>query len=301
MFVGSAYEYVEQQIQRWIEVRKVNPRAELRLTNTSRIMDTLVELPPLPADLDRLWLDGLPMLKSLPSLPPALKKLHIINCPAVPAEDFAALPAGLECLDLRKVQLTDLSVLPKELTVLHVDLPGVTTVPAGFDSLERLSIRGAKEMVSLEVPPSISYLNLEGLPRLSRLPTLPQRLIFLSLERMESLHTLPELPEMLGSLTVRFTPLVTLPELPENIQLYLQLTELPAEVLSREAILPNQQQMREWVSRINRIVALRRNQDRCGLIKSELICSALCPERVARWLGEGTEADWALVDMMFGV
>ena len=305
MFSGTAYEEVQQLVQRWTEVHPINPRVELRIRNTTRIMDTLVELPPLPAEVKTLWLENLPMLKTLgkDALPAGLKKLHIINCPALPTEVFASLPAGVERLDLRNVNLPDLSVLPKGVQWLHVDLPNLVTIPEGFHSLTNLSIYRARDMETLHVPSTVTHLTLEWLPALKKLPELPSGLYHITIRNAEALTELPDLPLTLSYLVLCQTGVRTLPALPKWISLSLSCNKLPAELLPHVPF-PDANQMVEWVASINtwvRTQTLRRNQERCGMVKRELMLRAFAPERVARWLGEGTEAEWVVVDMMMGV
>ena len=134
-----------------------------------------------------------------------------------------------------------------------------------------------------------------------QLPTLPTGLRALTLNHIHSLQELPEFPATMEHLSVRFTPLTMLPVLPTTLKtVTLGRAQLPDEFYPGY-----DEYTSDWVARINPILERYtpkwRTQQRCGIIREELMMKAFAPPRVARWLGEGTEREWALVDAIMGI
>ena len=97
----------------------------------------LVELPPLPPNLKKLYCDG-NQLTSLPQLPDTLE---ILLCGENQLTELPPLPAGLKVLSCERNQLTSLPQLPVSLTELDCEYNQITELPQIPARLTNLNAR----------------------------------------------------------------------------------------------------------------------------------------------------------------
>ncbi|KAH0463422.1 hypothetical protein IEQ34_008004 [Dendrobium chrysotoxum] len=185
------------------------------------------------SSLKRLHLIRIPLLKSLPDLPPDLKYLSVDNVPQL--QLLQNIPASLKDLDLSDLEA--LQCLPSSLSI---------------SSLERLHLIRIPLLKSLpDLPPDLTYLFVDNVPQLQLLPNIPASLKVLNLSGLEALQflpsslpisslkrlhltgipllkSLPDLPPSLESLSVKNVPqLQLLPNIPASLE-KLDLSDLEA-------------------------------------------------------------------------
>ena len=97
----------------------------------------LVELPPLPPNLKKLYCDG-NQLTSLPQLPDTLE---ILLCGENQLTELPPLPAGLKVLSCERNQLTSLPQLPVSLTELDCEYNQITELPQIPARLNKLNAK----------------------------------------------------------------------------------------------------------------------------------------------------------------
>ena len=122
-------------------------------------------------------------------------------------------------------------------------------------------------------------LNITSLP-----PDLPYNLKVLNCANIP-ITALPDLPSGLQALICYKTLLTALPELPPSLQ-YLDCpcTPLILQRATGESIPDYNRRWRAW--REEQVVK-KRAQERCAIIKEELVAAAWAPKRVEKWLEVG--------------
>ncbi len=305
----AEYQKVEGVIHTW-EQKGVPLRQLLINFNESE------RLPPIPPNVKHLTLQVLDNLRTLPPLPYGLKKLDIDICKSLPESAFASLPSTLTILTLNYVSITDLSILPQGLEHLIVTAKDLTHFPKGlFPNLKGLTLTRCSSLKSLHLPPKLECLCLSELSQLTEISAFPSSLHTIRLHYLPSITSLSEFPPSLKDITLFSIPLTSLPPFPHtNVIISITNSKMPESLLKKSHIHVNASGHRvlqydetdaEWIARINptleELYVMHRNQMRCGLLRQELLSTALCPERVEKWLGDGDEKCWELVDTMMGV
>ncbi|KAH0452506.1 hypothetical protein IEQ34_019805 [Dendrobium chrysotoxum] len=153
--------------------------------------------------LERLDLIRIPLLKSLPDLPPGLKYLFIDNVP----------------------QLQLLSNIPTSLKHLYLsDLGALQCLPSSLSisSLERLHLIRIPLLKSLpDLPPSLESQSVDNVPQLQLLPNIPASLHTLYLSDLEALRCLPSslsISSLKRLSLIRIPLLKSLPDLPPGLK-----------------------------------------------------------------------------------
>ncbi|KAI0514232.1 hypothetical protein KFK09_010267 [Dendrobium nobile] len=157
------------------------------------------------SSLKRLHLRGIPLLKSLPDIPPDLKYLSVDNVPQLHL--LPNIPASLEALDLS--DLKALQCLPSSLSISSLKTLGLTEIPL----LKSLP----------DLPPSLEYLSIDNVPQLQLLQNIPASLEELNLSDLEALQCLPSSLSIssLKRLQLRGIPLLKslpMPDLPPDLK-----------------------------------------------------------------------------------
>jgi Leucine-rich repeat (LRR) protein len=138
----------------------------------------LKSLPPLPPTLKRLDCSGNKKLKQMPELPPAL---YILKCDYCSLEELPHLPNTLTEISVSNNKLKTLPPLPHSLLSIHMDCNELLTLPP--------------------LPPKLLIINCSN-NKLKKLPTLPKNLkdIYCYKNDLEELPlTLPSSLEVLSA------------------------------------------------------------------------------------------------------
>ena len=155
----------------------------------------VAHLPPLPARLSLLNLEGTQVRQLESPLPSSLTTL---NLSGTPYTDLAALPRGLKQLVLRWSHLRKLAGLPPNLRVLDLE--------------------GSKDLVDLgTLPLSLEVLNVAG-TQIKTIRGLPWKLRILDISGT-SIENLASLPPFLKELIVGKGQLIRMTSLPKGIEL----------------------------------------------------------------------------------
>ena len=252
-------------------------------------------LPKIPPNIKELTIYDGTRLKSLPPLPSNLRILNLWHCREFTAEEYATLPTTLKTLSITAMSVRDITALPQWITRLSLTGTDCEEIPAGtFPNLQYLIVSNSS-VHTICVPPRVEDIILGYLPNLTELPSFPSTL---------------------KSLRLSNVPITMLPPFPNiHVNVCMDTTNLPPELLDinqtikqtyRGDVLAshNTPDNPSWLARINPILEeyerKGRIQQRTCLIRPELLAAAHCPERVAKWLGEG-EGNWGLVDTMMGI
>ncbi|KAI0514231.1 hypothetical protein KFK09_010266 [Dendrobium nobile] len=176
------------------------------------------------SSLKGLHLTRIPLLKSLPDLPPSLESLSVNNIPQL--QLLPNIPASLEELNLSGLEA--LQLLPSSLPIsslkrLHLTgIPLLKSLPDLPPSLESLSVDNVPHLQLLQnIPASLKELKLSGLEALQFLPSsLPiSSLKRLHLNGIQLLKSLPDLPPSLKYLFIYKVPqLQLLPNIPASLE-----------------------------------------------------------------------------------
>lgn len=94
--------------------------------------------------------------------------------------------------------------------------------------------------------------------------------------------TLPDLPDGLHLLSCTRSSLTVLPELPASLR-YLDCTGSPL-LLEQQADETIQEYNTRWCQWKEEQASKKRCQERCGVLKEDLIAEAMHPRRIQRWL-----------------
>lgn len=139
---------------------------------------SVTSLPPLPAHLVTLTLNGCRLLTGLPPLPVGLTHLYLRGCRSVKV--LPSLPYGLKYLDVSGCsQLTLLTdkpngVLPPHLIGLEMrDCPALRQLPDSLPScLRYIIMNNCPSVIGLpsSLPPELKYLFMVGCPLVTVLP-----------------------------------------------------------------------------------------------------------------------------------
>jgi Leucine-rich repeat (LRR) protein len=199
-------------------------------------------------------------ITSLPELPPTVTHLW---CYHVPLTSLPTLPPSLITLDCTGTNITSLPELPSSLTHLYCIDTSLTCLPELPSGLRTL---GCMET------------NITSLPKLP--PTLVELLCAIT-----PLTSLPILPSGLQTLYCCDTQITELPELPPSLK-ELSCNNTPLILQRKDYESSNAYNLRWRVWREK-----KRNQERCLVVKEELMAAAWHPNRVERWLDAGVELE----------
>ena len=177
--VPYAYESLEHFISNTSDVETAIQHRAIRVTFKNK--DLIVSLLCMPF-VKYLNVDLLG-LKTLPTLPPALK---VLICSRNDLTELPTLPSTLVTLDCSSNLLTKLPPLPPSLKVLNCswrnNIRTLPTLPSTLEILDCSDNNGLTRLPTL--PPNLKELNI-GDTELTRLPVLPQ-----SLKKLTGLSTL---------------------------------------------------------------------------------------------------------------
>ena len=234
----AALAEAQRRIDAWVAAG--NPARNLSLTNCG-LRDG--ELPPLPADLQGLFLGG-NLYTIIPPLPPTLLRFScessdsLVQLPPLPEglqvlvtdqcrqlTQLPDLPPTLRHLScLYNTRLTALPALPNSLTYLNCQNVGLPRgpFPPLPPLLQHLNCQQTNISALPPLPDSLTFLNCGqnyiGLPPAGRgLPPLPPNLRTLLCDQ-NYLHELPPFPNTLEVLNCRNNLLTVLPPLPNGLR-----------------------------------------------------------------------------------
>ncbi|KAL0908658.1 hypothetical protein M5K25_023163 [Dendrobium thyrsiflorum] len=183
-------------------------------------------LPNIPASLEELKLSDLGALQCLPSSLSisSLKRLDLFRIPLL--KSLPDLPPGLNDLSVNKVpQLQVLSNIPASLERLKLsDLEALQCLPSSLSisSLKRLHLLRIPLLKSLpDLPPGLNYLSVNKVPQLQVLSNIPASLERLNLSDLEALQCLPSslsISSLERLLLTRIPLLKSLPDLPPGLK-----------------------------------------------------------------------------------
>lgn len=177
--------------------------------------------------------------------------IHNLNITSLPI-----LPSSLERLHCSQTPITSLPMLPSDLTELYCWNTPITSLPPLPSSLKILSCRNTQ---------------------ITSLPILPS-----NLKRLYCSHTpitsLPILPSGLEELWCWNTQITSLPELPSSLkELYCSNTPLLLQRGENESI---KDYNARWRVLREELASKNRCQERCQIIKEELIMEVMHPRRI---------------------
>jgi hypothetical protein len=175
------------------------------------------------------------------------------------------------------MNITSLPALPKYIKRLSVCNTPITELPELPEGLEEI----------ICVRSNISYL-----------PELPKSLNWLVSYGMNTHITISKLPEGLerlrcDTITPSMDNKITLKEFIENNENRIQLPDLPKSLkwLSCDVIQPDDMSMEAFIDTLRdwqeQPRSKERSQERCKIIKEELMMTAWHPKRVEKWLEAG--------------
>lgn len=182
----------------------------------------------------------------------------------------------------------------------------ITSLPALPKYIKRLSVCNTPITELPELPEGLEQL-ICSRSNISSLPELPKSLKTLACYDLNNHITIPKLPEGLerlrcsgavsahGACLLNWT--LSLKEFIENNENRVQLPDLPKSLkwLSCDVIRPDDMSMETFIDTIRdwqeQPRSKERSQERCKIIKEELMMTAWHPRRVERWLQEGYSLD----------
>ncbi|PKU64513.1 Putative disease resistance RPP13-like protein 1 [Dendrobium catenatum] len=191
-------------------------------------------LPNFPASLEKLNLSNLEALQCLPSSVSisSLKRLHLMKIPLL--KSLPALPPGLKYLFVNNVsQLQLLPNIPASLEDLILsDLEALQCLPSSLSisSLKKLRLTRIPLLKSLpDLPNGLKYLSVDNVLQLQLLPNIPASLEELNLSGLEALQCLPSflsISSLKRLRLIRIPLLKSLPDLPPGLK-YLFVDNVP--------------------------------------------------------------------------
>ena len=173
------------------------------------------------------------------------------------------LPSGLQDLWCEHSPLRSLPELPAKLKELWCWNTQLTSLPSLPSSLEVLRCNDTPLKTLPNLPPNLRVL-LCYRTQLASLPNLPDRLTCLDIYRTQ-ITILPELPTGLNDLSCSNTPLIIQQNFGETLQAY----------------------NLRWRAWREEQASKKRSQERCSLLKEDIIAEVWHPRRVEKLLETG--------------
>jgi len=272
----------------------------LGLENTLSVeMLNITSLPSLPSTIKYLYCNNTKITK-LPPLPPMLKMLDVEHTELV---ELPPLPTQLEKLNCNNTKITELPPLPTHLEELYCCYTKITELPPLPTSLRTLFISGMRitklpplppNLISFvcfstqitELPPLPASLEKLNCPeQVSEIPPLPASLKYLNCEYNNKITSLPKLPNGLKLLIINQLQITDLPPLPTSLtKLYNYNCPLAIKREEGESIADYEAR---WVPYREEKARRLRCQERCRVIKEDLIAEVMHPRRIQKLLDQG--------------
>jgi hypothetical protein len=202
----------------------------LNLRHLHIVGTRLTSLPPLPATLTALIVEGIPITElppslerlvfkntqqhALPHLPTGLNELAVKNVPLLFLPQ--PLPANLQYITLDTTQITSLEEFHPDVSTLRIRNTPITALPS-LAHIHELEIDTVPLTAPLELPADLYELILKNMPD-SVLQSLPSQLGRLTLESFP-ITQLPALPADLDRLVLKNLPISHLPTLPHRLRI----------------------------------------------------------------------------------
>jgi hypothetical protein len=180
------------------------------------------------------------------------------------------------------LDITRLPVLPKYIKKISCSYSTIQEIPELPEGLEQLICARSNISNLPELPKSLKTLACYDLNNPITIPKLPEGLERLRCDGAISAH---------GACLLKWT--LSLKEFIENNENRVQLPDLPKSLkwLACDVIRPDDMSMETFIDTIRDWQELprskKRSQERCKIIKEELMMSAWHPRRVEKWLEAG--------------
>ncbi len=173
------------------------------------------------------------------------------------------IPPYIQYIECNNTQIRTIQSLPKGLLSLICSYTPITELPELPDSLTSLICHDTQLTALPKLPPKLTRLHCYNTP----------------------LQELPELPPTLEVLIAYNTYLTELPELPTSL-VFLDCNS-DSLILKRGQLETETEYNRRWRDLRERNASKKRIQERCSILKEELIAAAWHPRRVERWVEAG--------------
>jgi hypothetical protein len=220
-------------------------------------------------------------LKTLPPIPQTVRRLTIGH---VQIRHITTLPPNLISLDIMDTPLITICPIPATVTSLFITFSQLQELPG-------------------PLPPNLRTFYCLG-SKIKKLPPFPEDLVAISIQKNPNLHEIPSLPtKKLNWINISHTPIRVI-SVPACIsEIYLE--NCPNLLVERG----KNESMESYRARWTEVTNTRRWVPRMRLIKEELVSVMWHPRRVWGWIKAGhlvgyingePEHDYSVLDMMTG-